>query len=50
MVVPMPRGDQLSRQWRLIQLISHPQGITGRSPAIVRYALPLEHVSDPEPL
>jgi hypothetical protein len=25
---PMPRGDQLSRQWRLIQLIDRPQGIT----------------------
>ena len=24
----MPRGDQLSRQWRLIQLIDRPQGIT----------------------
>ncbi len=24
----MPRGDQLSRQWRLIQLIGRPQGIT----------------------
>ena len=23
----MPRGDQLSRQWRLIQLIDRPQGI-----------------------
>lgn len=25
---PMPRGDQLSRQWRLLQLIDRPQGIT----------------------
>jgi len=25
---PLPRGDQLSRQWRLIQLIDRPQGIT----------------------
>ena len=25
---PMPRGDQLSRQWRLIELIGRPQGIT----------------------
>ncbi len=24
----MPRGDQLSRQWRLLQLIDRPQGIT----------------------
>jgi predicted DNA-binding transcriptional regulator YafY len=24
----MPRGDQLARQWRLIQLIDRPQGIT----------------------
>jgi len=24
----MPRGDQLSRQWRLIQLIDRPLGIT----------------------
>jgi len=24
----MPRGDQLSRQWRLIQLIDRPQGMT----------------------
>ena len=24
----MPRGDQLSRQWRLIQLIDRAQGIT----------------------
>ena len=39
MVVPMPRGDQLSRQWRLIRLISRPPGITGWPPAIVRYAL-----------
>jgi predicted DNA-binding transcriptional regulator YafY len=28
MDAPMPRGDQLSRQWRLIQLIDRPQGIT----------------------
>jgi predicted DNA-binding transcriptional regulator YafY len=28
MVAPMPRGDQLARQWRLIQLIDRPQGIT----------------------
>jgi hypothetical protein len=40
MVVPMPRGDQLSRQWRLIQLIDRPQGITWRSPSIVQHALP----------
>jgi hypothetical protein len=33
------RGDQLSRPWRLIQLIDRPQGITGRPPAVVRYAL-----------
>jgi len=25
---PMPRGDQLSRQWRLLQLIDRPHGIT----------------------
>jgi N-6 DNA Methylase len=25
---PMPRGDQLSRQWRLIQLIDRAQSIT----------------------
>src|SRR5436309_3268208 len=25
---PMPRGDQLSRQWRLLQLIDRTQGIT----------------------
>src|SRR5882672_9117275 len=25
---PMPRGDQLTRQWRLLQLIDRPQGIT----------------------
>ena len=24
----MPRGDQLSRQWRLFQLIDRPQGVT----------------------
>jgi predicted DNA-binding transcriptional regulator YafY len=24
----MPRGDQLSRQWRLLQLIDRPQGVT----------------------
>jgi predicted DNA-binding transcriptional regulator YafY len=24
----MPRGDQLSRQWRLIQMIDRPQGVT----------------------
>ena len=24
---PMPRGDQLSRQWRLIQLIERSRGI-----------------------
>jgi len=28
MNAPMPRGDQLSRQWRLLQLIDRPQGIT----------------------
>jgi predicted DNA-binding transcriptional regulator YafY len=28
MDAPIPRGDQLSRQWRLIQLIDRPQGIT----------------------
>ena len=28
MDAPMPRGDQLSRQWRLIQLIDRAQGIT----------------------
>ena len=25
---PMPRGDQLSRQWRLLQMIDRPQGVT----------------------
>jgi hypothetical protein len=25
---PMPRGDQLTRQWRLLKLIDRPQGIT----------------------
>jgi predicted DNA-binding transcriptional regulator YafY len=25
---PMPRGDQLTRQWRLLQLIDRAQGIT----------------------
>jgi len=24
----MPRGDQLSRQWRLLQMIDRPQGVT----------------------
>ena len=28
----MPRGDQLSRQWRLLQLIERPAGITGSLP------------------
>src|SRR2546427_1706598 len=28
MDAPMPRGDQLSRQWRLLQLIDRSQGIT----------------------
>jgi hypothetical protein len=25
---PMPRDDQLSRQWRLLQMIDRPQGVT----------------------
>src|SRR5207249_10109799 len=25
---PMPRGDQLSRQWRLLQMIDRPPGVT----------------------
>jgi predicted DNA-binding transcriptional regulator YafY len=28
MARPMPRGDQLTRQWRLLQLIDRAQGIT----------------------
>jgi predicted DNA-binding transcriptional regulator YafY len=24
----MPRGDQLSRQWRLLQMIDRPKGVT----------------------
>ena len=28
MVRLMPRGDQLSRQWRLLQMIDRPQGVT----------------------
>jgi len=28
MAGPMPRGDQLSRQWRLLQMIDRPQGVT----------------------
>jgi len=28
MARPMPRGDQLSRQWRLLQMIDRPQGVT----------------------
>jgi predicted DNA-binding transcriptional regulator YafY len=29
MVKLMPRGDQLSRQWRLLQMIDCPQGLRG---------------------
>ena len=25
---PMPRGDQLARQWRLLHFIDRPQGVT----------------------
>src|SRR5260370_23037322 len=28
MAHPMARGDQLSRQWRLLQMIDRPQGVT----------------------
>jgi hypothetical protein len=28
MAGPMPGGDQLSRQWRLLQMIDRPRGVT----------------------
>ena len=28
MARPMPRGDQLTRQWRLLQMIDRPLGVT----------------------